>query len=232
MRIVVLALVLPVRICWDALALCGRTLRRAGAGLGRLSYAYLVAPVGHAAAFLAELLFVRPWAAVHRHLLTPLAHAAVRLLRMLVVPAVCGFRPGRPPRRRAAAPAPRFAPRAKPCGGPGGTPGTFWSAGTVHARYGNRLCPLRVLWVLQRLSPTRHRNPRSPRLAAEQPSGGEPVRCPGNPAVGRRDPRAGPAPRRRTTGQATARRPAARSGGAAHQTALHQARPPPVHQPP
>ncbi len=41
-----------------------------------------------------------------------------------------------------------------------------------------------------------------------------------------------PATRRRTTGQATARRPAARTGGAAHPTALHQARPPPVHQPP
>ena len=54
----------------------------------------------------------------------------------------------------------------------------------------------------------------------------------GNYAVGRRVPRVGPAPRRRSTGQATARRPAARTGGAAHPTALHQARPPPVHQPP
>src|SRR5215212_219979 len=38
--------------------------------------------------------------------------------------------------------------------------------------------------------------------------------------------------RRQSPGQATARRPAARTRGAAHPFALHQARPPPVHQPP
>lgn len=67
----------------------------------------------------------------------------------------------------------------------------------------------------------------------KKPSGGEPDRTPRATRISRAAPhRVRPAPRRRTTGQATARRPAARTGGAAHPTALHQARPPPVHQSP
>lgn len=62
---------------------------------------------------------------------------------------------------------------------------------------------------------------------------GEPDRTPRATRISRAAPhRVRPAPRRRTTGQATARRPAARTGSAAHPLALHQARPPPVHQSP
>ena len=61
--------------------------------------------------------------------------------------------------------------------------------------------------------------------------GGKPGRRPGTPALQAAVPDR-PHEGLNDTGQATARRPAARTRGAAHPTALHQARPPPVHQPP
>ena len=39
------------------------------------------------------------------------------------------------------------APRAERCGRPGVTRGGRWSAAPVRARYGNRMCLRRVLWV-------------------------------------------------------------------------------------
>ncbi|NBE50539.1 hypothetical protein GUY60_03685 [Streptomyces sp. YC537] len=55
-RIVVLVLVVPVRLIWDALVVSGRFLHR-----------YLLRPLGRA-------LFVVPWVWAYRNLLTPLGH--------------------------------------------------------------------------------------------------------------------------------------------------------------
>ncbi|OKI05375.1 hypothetical protein A6A06_07985 [Streptomyces sp. CB02923] len=97
-RIVVLVLVVPVRMVWDVLAVCGRALHRGvlrpvGRGLAWLGHVLLVAPltwvyrwiltpVGHgiawtvrafgaALAWLAKALFYWPWAALWRYVLVP-----------------------------------------------------------------------------------------------------------------------------------------------------------------
>ncbi|MFH9420880.1 hypothetical protein [Streptomyces sp. NPDC017529] len=97
-RIVVLVLVVPVRMVWDALAACGRALhrgvlrpvRRGLSWLGHVLvvaplawvYRWLLTPVGHgiawtarafgtALAWLAKALFYWPWAALWRYVLVP-----------------------------------------------------------------------------------------------------------------------------------------------------------------
>ncbi len=107
-RIVVLVVVVPVRMLWDLLAVCGRAVERAllrptGRGLVWL-YENVLTPVGRGAVWLAgfvgRLLFVWPWVAlwrylvvpvvtygvvipvvwIHRRLLTPLGHGIAWLL--------------------------------------------------------------------------------------------------------------------------------------------------------
>ncbi|MDQ8700972.1 hypothetical protein RCO28_00505 [Streptomyces sp. LHD-70] len=72
-RIVVLVLVVPVRMVWDALVVCGRFLDRA-----------LLRPLGRALAWLGRALFVVPWVWAYRNLLTPFGHGLVWTLRTLV----------------------------------------------------------------------------------------------------------------------------------------------------
>ncbi|ORT61982.1 hypothetical protein BKD26_01865 [Streptomyces sp. CB03238] len=88
-RIVVLLVVVPVRMVWDALAVCGRALERVVLRpLGRVLYVlfvtsviwlyeHVLAPFGRALAWLAGWLY--------RWVLAPLGHALVWLVRTLVV---------------------------------------------------------------------------------------------------------------------------------------------------
>ena len=89
-RIVVLVVVVPVRMLWDLLALCGRALHRTvlrpvGHGLVWV-YAVVLTPVGHALAWLAvvlgKVLFVWPWVGLWRYVVVPVVTYG------LVVPAV------------------------------------------------------------------------------------------------------------------------------------------------
>ncbi|MDI3408570.1 hypothetical protein [Streptomyces cavernicola] len=73
-RIVVLVLVVPVRMVWDALVVCGRFLQRA-----------VLRPLGRALAWLGRALFVVPWVWAYRRLLTPLGRGLLWALRTLVV---------------------------------------------------------------------------------------------------------------------------------------------------
>ncbi|AXK34179.1 hypothetical protein DVA86_17495 [Streptomyces armeniacus] len=93
-RVVVLLLVVPVRMAWDALVACGRVLRRVlwqplVRGLGWLAHTFVAVPagrlwrwvlapvgrgVGVALVWLGKALFVWPWVALWRHVLTPLGH--------------------------------------------------------------------------------------------------------------------------------------------------------------
>ncbi|MFF0887558.1 hypothetical protein [Streptomyces sp. NPDC003456] len=98
-RIVVLVLVVPLRMLWDALAVSGRflndvLLRPLGRALLWLARAvfvrpfvglwrYVAVPVGKALARLGHVLLVVPAVWLHRHLLTPLGHAAARAARCL-----------------------------------------------------------------------------------------------------------------------------------------------------
>ncbi|GAA1354390.1 hypothetical protein [Streptomyces beijiangensis] len=76
-RIVVLVVVLPVRMVWDALSWTGRQL-----------YRYLLAPLGRALGFLAMAVFVWPWVALWRYVVVP----PVRLLyRWVLTPFGCGI---------------------------------------------------------------------------------------------------------------------------------------------
>ncbi|MFJ7772206.1 hypothetical protein ACIQ1J_28410 [Streptomyces sp. NPDC097107] len=89
-RIVVLVLVLPVRMVWDALVVAGRVLRdtvlrpfgRALAWLGRAVFVwplvgvwrYVLVPVAQGVAWLGKVLLVVPAVGVYRWLLTPVGH--------------------------------------------------------------------------------------------------------------------------------------------------------------
>lgn len=86
-RIVVLVLVLPVRMVWDALAACARAvdrilLRPLGRGLARLFqvlvvtpagwlWTWVLTPAGRAARWLAWALLVLPWTALWRYVVVP-----------------------------------------------------------------------------------------------------------------------------------------------------------------
>ncbi|MFF8290675.1 hypothetical protein ACF068_15815 [Streptomyces sp. NPDC016309] len=100
-RIVVLLVVLPVRMVWDALTACGRALDRVVLRpLGRLLYvlfvtplvwlyAYVLAPFGRGLAWLAGALvmygLVKPARGLYRWVLAPVGHALVWLVDTLVV---------------------------------------------------------------------------------------------------------------------------------------------------
>ncbi|MFE6407888.1 hypothetical protein ACFVOR_13230 [Streptomyces sp. NPDC057837] len=73
-RIVVLVLVVPLRMLWDALAVSGRFLHDT-----------LLRPLGRALAWLARAVFVRPFAGLWRYLVVPLGTALARLGKVLVV---------------------------------------------------------------------------------------------------------------------------------------------------
>lgn len=96
-RIVVLVLVLPVRMAWDALVVGGRFLRdtvlrpvgrallwvawvvlvRSWAALWR----YVLVPLGRGIAWLGQVLVAVPAGWLYRRVLTPLAHGLARVLR-------------------------------------------------------------------------------------------------------------------------------------------------------
>ncbi|MET9120877.1 hypothetical protein [Streptomyces sp. NPDC004528] len=77
-RIVVLVLVVPVRVVWDALAVGGRLLRDS-----------VLRPVGRALSWVAWAVFVWPWGALWRYVVAPAGRMLVRLgYVLLVVPAV------------------------------------------------------------------------------------------------------------------------------------------------
>ncbi|MER7106127.1 hypothetical protein [Streptomyces sp. NPDC000229] len=100
-RIVVLLVVVPVRMVWDVLAVCGRTLdRMVLRPLGRVLYVlfvtplirlyeHVLAPLGRALAWLIGALvtygIVKPAGWLYRWVLTPLGHALVWLVETLVV---------------------------------------------------------------------------------------------------------------------------------------------------
>lgn len=100
-RIVVLLVVLPVRMAFDALAVCGRALDRVVLRpLGRVLYVlfvtplvwlwkHVLAPLGRALAWLAGALvmygLVKPAGWLYRWVLTPLGHALVWLGETLVM---------------------------------------------------------------------------------------------------------------------------------------------------
>ncbi|MER6570705.1 hypothetical protein ABT288_32110 [Streptomyces sp. NPDC001093] len=91
LRIVVLVLVVPVRMAWDALVVAGRFLRdtvlrplgRALLWVGKALFvwpsvglwSYVLVPVGRALAWLGTVLVVVPALWCHRYVLTPLGHA-------------------------------------------------------------------------------------------------------------------------------------------------------------
>ncbi|MFD7325713.1 hypothetical protein ACFV9D_32325 [Streptomyces sp. NPDC059875] len=74
-RIVVLLVVVPVRMVWDALVVCARAVDRV-----------LLRPAGRALAWLGRALFVRPWVWLWRRVVVPVVHY------VLVVPAVWLYR--------------------------------------------------------------------------------------------------------------------------------------------
>jgi hypothetical protein len=85
-RIVVLVLVVPVRMVWDAVAVGGRFLRDTlFRPLGRA--------LGRALGWVARALFVWPWVALWRYVVLPVGGALARLGQvLLVVPAVWLYR--------------------------------------------------------------------------------------------------------------------------------------------
>lgn len=96
-RIVVLVLVVPVRMAWDALVVAGRFLNdtvlrpvgRALLWLGRALFVwpfvalwrYVVVPVARGLAWLGNILFVVPLVWLYRYVLTPVGHACAWLAR-------------------------------------------------------------------------------------------------------------------------------------------------------
>ncbi|MFJ3820169.1 hypothetical protein [Streptomyces nodosus] len=96
-RIVVLVLVVPVRLLWDALVVGGRVLRDSvlrpvGRALGLLARAvfvwpwvmmwrYVLVPLGRGIAWLGHVLIVVPALWIHRRVLTPLGRGVLRVLR-------------------------------------------------------------------------------------------------------------------------------------------------------
>ncbi|BFO21498.1 hypothetical protein SHKM778_78860 [Streptomyces sp. KM77-8] len=101
-RIVVLVLVVPVRLAWDALVVGGRFLNgtvfrplgRALRWLGRAVFVWpfvglwrhVLVPLGKALAWLGHVLLVVPAIAFYRYVLTPLGHAAVWLYARVLTP--------------------------------------------------------------------------------------------------------------------------------------------------
>ncbi|MFF4396830.1 hypothetical protein [Streptomyces sp. NPDC001480] len=75
LRIVVLVLVVPVRMAWDALAATGRFLWR-----------YALAPAGRAIGWLLYGLVVVPLGWLYRYLLTPLGHALAWVYARVLTP--------------------------------------------------------------------------------------------------------------------------------------------------
>jgi hypothetical protein len=73
-RIVVLVLVVPVRMVWDALVVAGRFL-----------HATVLRPLGRALLWLGRAVFVRPFVGLWRYVVVPLAKALARLGNVLVV---------------------------------------------------------------------------------------------------------------------------------------------------
>jgi hypothetical protein len=95
-RIVVLVLVVPVRVVWDAVAVGGRflldtLLRPLGRALAWVAgglWRYVLVPVGGALGWLGRVLVAAPVRWVYRSVLTPLGHGLALLGRyLLVVPA-------------------------------------------------------------------------------------------------------------------------------------------------
>lgn len=81
-RIVVLVLVVPVRMLWDACVVGGRLLRDT-----------VLRPLGRVVGWVARALFVWPWVALWRYVVVPLGTALAWLGRvLLVVPAVWLYR--------------------------------------------------------------------------------------------------------------------------------------------
>jgi hypothetical protein len=81
-RIVVLVLVVPVRMVWDALVVAGRFLNDT-----------VLRPVGRALLWLGRALFVWPWVALWRYVAVPVAKGLAWLGNvLLVVPAVWCYR--------------------------------------------------------------------------------------------------------------------------------------------
>ncbi|WP_425264396.1 hypothetical protein [Streptomyces atriruber] len=104
-RIVVLVLVVPVRLVWDALAVCGHflyrnALRPVGRGIGAVLtwlckavfvwpwvalWRYVLVPIGKALGWLGRTLFVVPLAWLYARVLTPIGHGIAWLGRVLLV---------------------------------------------------------------------------------------------------------------------------------------------------
>ncbi|MEV0369349.1 hypothetical protein AB0I10_05945 [Streptomyces sp. NPDC050636] len=88
-RIVVLVIVLPLRMIWDVLAVCGRALNRTVLTPVGRAIAWLAERVTEAAVWLGKALFVWPWVALWQYVLAPagrgIAVAAVFLARYLVI---------------------------------------------------------------------------------------------------------------------------------------------------
>ncbi|MFD6436879.1 hypothetical protein [Streptomyces venezuelae] len=104
-RIVVLVLVVPVRLLWDALAVCGtflyrNALRPVGRGIGTLLtwlckavfvwpwvglWRYVLVPIGKGLTWLGRGLFVVPVMWLYARVLTPIGHGIAWLGRVLLV---------------------------------------------------------------------------------------------------------------------------------------------------
>ena len=114
------------------------------------------------------------------------------------------LRPGRalgpgPARRRRGGPRGPRSPRHRPGNRAAGPPRRLARPGRRNGRDtgpGNRWGCLRVLWVVQRLSPARRRRPRPPCWARNSSSRGEPERHPGDHPVFRGRRSTAPAPHR------------------------------------
>lgn len=101
-RIVVLVLVVPVRMVWDALVVAGRFLNdtvfrpvgRALLWMGRAVFVwpfvglwrYVLVPLGRGLGWLGKVLVVLPALAFHRHVLIPLGHAAAWVYARVLTP--------------------------------------------------------------------------------------------------------------------------------------------------
>lgn len=111
-RIVVLVLVVPARMAWDALVVCGRALRRTVwepfvkglAWLGRALFVwpwvglwrYVLVPVGRGLGWLGHVVIVIPAAALYRYVLTPVGRVLAVLGREIAdAVVVCGQLAGR-----------------------------------------------------------------------------------------------------------------------------------------
>ncbi|GAA2956206.1 hypothetical protein GCM10010446_46620 [Streptomyces enissocaesilis] len=93
-RIVVLVLVVPVRMVWDLLAVCGKAVGRALAAVFRLLvaaplvwlYGNLLVPVAKALGYVAHAVLIMPWVLLWKYVLVPVVRYGI------VVPAVWLYR--------------------------------------------------------------------------------------------------------------------------------------------